>query len=216
MIRPTSRLLAVAAILAAGGCGDIGAPLRTDIYEWRITSGADTLSFHWPRTALPVRFWAENTLDLPAHTSAAIDAWKAAFLYREFDGTLVADSAQADVIVTRGFPPAGGGILVGRAAECEALTDLELDAETKTLELPVHIYVAPRFDPSLPATQACLGLVMIHEMGHSIGIFRHSLDPADIMYFNPTVTAPSERDRQTAEVAYHAPVTVTTTRGGQP
>ena len=219
MTRPLVRLAGAASALlafSAAGCGDIGAPLRTEIYEWRLTSGPDTLSFHWPRASLPVRFFVEDTLDLATHTEVAIAAWKDAFLYREFDGTLVTDSAQADVIVRAGFPPPGGGILVGRAPECEALTDLELEFDSRTLHLPVHIYIVPRFNPSLPATQACFSLVMTHEVGHAIGIFRHSLDPADIMFFNPTVSVPSERDRQTAEVVYHAPVTVTTTRAPQP
>ena len=209
------RLVIPATAIVALACGDIGAPSRADHYEWRFTNGPDTISFHWPRASQPVRFWVADTFNLATHTQTAIDNWKAALLYREFDGEIVADSNNADVIVTAGFPPGGGGILVGRAPECEALTDINLDLETKVLELPMHVYVMRRFDPELPETQRCFELVMTHEVGHAMGIFRHSPDPDDIMYFAPTVQEPSLRDRQTAEILHQSRVTVTTTRRGE-
>lgn len=213
-------LRAVAAVLLStvtlGGCGEIGSPLRADIYEWRAVRGPDTLNFHWDRGSLPVRFWAQDIHEFPMHTDSAIVAWEDAFLYREFDGTMVSDSAEADVIITFGFPPGAGGVITGTVTECEALTQLDLDFEQKTLTLPIHIYVVNRFDPTLPETRNCFGLVMIHEVGHAIGIFRHSEDPDDIMYFNPTTRYPTLRDRQTAEVLYQVPVNVTALRGEAP
>jgi predicted Zn-dependent protease len=212
------RLRAAAALAAATGllsCGEIGAPLRSEFYEWRLVDAGTSASFHWSRDDLPVRFWAQDIYDLDVHTQGAIDTWKAAFLYREFDGIMVADSADADVIVRAGFPD-GGGILQTRITECEALTELDLDIEARTLTLPIHVFIAPRFNPELPETKACFGVAMIHEVGHAIGIFRHSPDQGDIMYFSPVVTAPSERDRQTAEVLYHSDVNVTIERGGAP
>ena len=68
--------------------------------------------------------------------------------------------------------------------------------------------VAARFLPELPETQACLALTLTHEIGHTLGIFRHSPHPEDLMYSNPTVAGPSERDRNTAEVLYHTPANV--------
>lgn len=214
------RLHAAAAALllavAIGACGEIGSPLRSGAYEWRAIRDADTLSFHWARESLPVRFWAQDIHDFPRHTDSAIVEWEDAFLYREFDGTLVSDSSEADVIITFGFPPGGGGILTGRVTECEALTQLDLDFEARTLTLPIHIYVVNRFALDLPATQECFGLVMIHEVGHAIGIFNHSDDPQDIMFENPTARYPTLQDRQTAEVLYHVPANVTATRGATP
>jgi len=215
MIRHLRAAAAPAAAAALLACGDIGAPLRTEIYEWRLMDAGNSASFHWTRGELPVRFWAQDIYDLETHTRAAIETWKSAFLYREFDGIMVEDSADADVIVRAGFPD-GGGILQARITECEALTELDLDMEAHTLTLPIHVFVSPRFDPDLPETKACFGVAMIHEVGHSIGIFRHSPDPGDIMYFSPEVTGTSERDRQTAEVLYHSDVNVTTERGGTP
>ena len=205
--------LALAPLAAALlSCSEIGAPTRADIYEWRIIQTPDTFAFHWPREVLPVRIWVQDVYELPQHTQAAIDGWKDGFLYREWDAELVSDSSTADVIVVSDFP-LGPTILLASVAECEGYTDLALDTDTRVLTLPIRIYVVPRFDPDLPATRACFGIVMYHEIGHALGIFRHSPDPDDIMYFNPTSSTPTQRDFQTAEVLYHAPTTVTTTHG---
>ncbi|HZA97882.1 MAG TPA: hypothetical protein VE399_03840, partial [Gemmatimonadales bacterium] len=86
--------IAVGSLLVA--CADIAEPSRGNAYEWRrivtTASGVDTLSFHWNAAELPVRFWAENSLNLPSHVQQGIEQWQAVFLYGEFSGTLVSDS----------------------------------------------------------------------------------------------------------------------------
>ena len=49
---------------------------------------------------------------------------------------------------------------------------------------------------------------MLHEIGHALGIFAHSVSPADLMYADPVLNGLSERDRATAEAAYHLPATL--------
>ena len=211
MMRRIARTAVAAAAVAGLACSDIGSPQRAgDLYEWRLVDGADTLHYHWPEAALPVRFWVEDVNGMPAHLEAAIDAWREAFLYREFDGTIVADSSDADVIV-RGTSASGSGVLLASSPECQGATDVVIDVEAMTLELPIRIYVSPRFDPAGAATQRCLALTTIHEVGHSLGIFRHSTNANDIMYFDPQVPGLSERDRATAEVVYHVRPTITAT-----
>jgi predicted Zn-dependent protease len=215
-----TRLLRWTAALAAGvlilSCADIGAPLRSDLYEYRrVAAVGDTLSFHWPASEMPVRFWVKDTINLPAHADSAIAVWKRQFLYHEFDGIRVQDSSQADVIVLTGFPP-GDGTLFAMIDACEGLTDMRLDPDTHVLHLPIHVYLVPRYDPALEDTQACLNIAMIHEFGHALGILRHSPNVLDIMYTNPTATEPTSRDRNTVQVMYHAPVNVTISRGGAP
>lgn len=218
---PYRRLLTGGAALVALACGDIAAPVRGDLYEWRLEApsipgpGLDTLGFHWNRTDLPVRVWVEDTDDLPGHIARAIDVWENAFLYREFEATLVSDSTTADVIVLRGA--AGPKLRLKRldsamAPECAGATDLDIDVANTELRLPIRVFIDPRSLPDDPGIESCLALTSIHEMGHALGIFAHSPDPEDIMFADPEADLPSARDRRTAEAAYHTPPTLEAVR----
>jgi len=221
MMAPSRRLRFGLAALTALACGDIAAPVRGDLYEWRLEApsvpgpGLDTLSFHWDRTQLPVRVWVEDNGDLPGHISRAIDVWEAAFLYREFEATMVSDSTTADVIVRGGSP--GPKLRMKRlhsamAPECAGTTDLDVDVANTELRLPIRLFIDPRSLPDDPGIEPCLALTSIHEMGHALGIFAHSPHPEDIMYADPEVDLPSARDRRTAEAVYHTPATLEATR----
>ncbi|HEY7612471.1 MAG TPA: hypothetical protein VH764_05725 [Gemmatimonadales bacterium] len=210
-----ARWFTAAALLSGGlACGDIGAPTRGGLYEWRIETpaipgpGVDTLSFHWSKDQLPVRVWVEDAFELPAHMARAIDVWQSVFLYGEFEGTLVSDSSAADVIV-RGTGPDDKLRRVrlpsALAPECAGFTDLDIDVASHELRLPIRVFVDPRSLPDDPGLESCLALTSIHELGHAIGILVHSDDPDDIMYVNPEVDLPSARDKRTAEAAYHTP-----------
>jgi len=203
-------LLSLAIAVGLLSCADIAAPSRTTAYEWRrivaTVAGPDTLSFHWPQSRLPVRIWAEDTLNLPAHVQQGIDQWEAAFLYGEFQGQLVSDSSVADVIVTSGLAPKGGFSITrlkALAPECQGATDVELDAGGQQIIPPIRVYVDPRFAPSSPGVDQCMALTTTHELGHSLGIFAHSPNADDIMFGDPVVAEISPRDRATAELAYH-------------
>jgi len=210
-------LLCLAAGAGLLSCADIAAPSRSSAYEWRrivaSASGPDTLSFHWPQARLPVRFWAEDTLNLAAHVQHAIGQWQAAFLYGEFRGEMVADSSAADVIVTSGIAPKGGFSVTRlesfMAPECQGATDVELDASGHRILPPIRVYVDPRFDPAAPGVDPCMALTTTHELGHSLGIFAHSPNPGDIMFADPAVAELSTRDRATAELASHTEPTLT-------
>lgn len=211
-ILPLLSLACGAALLA---CADIAAPSRTTAYEWRrivaTTAGPDTLSFHWPQSRLPVRIWAEDTLNLPAHVQHGMSEWEAAFLYGEYRAQLVSDSSVADVIVTSGIAPKGGFSITrlhSLAPECQGATDIELDASGHQILPPIRVYVDPRFAPSSPGVDECMALTTTHELGHAMGIFAHSPNAADIMFADPVVAEISPRDRATAELAYHTESTL--------
>lgn len=200
------------------GCSDISAPLRDDLYEWRlfvpaaVGVGTDTLTFHWPRSALPVRVWVEDSEGLPAHFDRAITVWKSQFLYREFDAQRVSDSIGADVIVRAGTTP-GPQLSAMRLSsalrpECTGGTDVIFSDDNTEFLTPVRIFIAPQASPEDPGLAECLALTSIHELGHAIGIFRHSPNATDIMFANPVVDLPSALDRGTAEVLYHVPSTL--------
>jgi hypothetical protein len=204
-------LFALGGALAAPACADIASPSRADRYEWRriVATGpgtADTLSFHWPKSRLPVKVWVENTLNLPSHVQGGIDQWKAAFLYGEFDAVIVPDSGTADIVVRAGTPVKGGFSVIrlaSMAPECEGGTDFDLPSGSLQLQPPIRVFVNPRFDPATPGVAECLALTTTHELGHAIGIFAHSPVASDIMFGDPVVPTLSARDRATVEAAYH-------------
>jgi hypothetical protein len=204
-------LLTLAAGAAGVSCADIAAPSRSAVYEWRriVSTGpgtADTLSFHWPRSRLPVRVWTQDTLNLPLHVENGLTQWKAAFLYDEFAAVSVADSNTADVIVSAGTALKGGFSVTrldSRAPECEGGTEVELPGGSRQIQAPIRVFVNPRFDPASPGVDQCLALTTTHELGHAIGIFAHSPDVNDVMYSDPVVPVLSARDQATAERAYH-------------
>ena len=204
-------LFGLGVAVAALACADITSPSRADRYEWRriVATGpgtADTLSFHWPRSRLPVRVWVEDALNLPSHVQGGIDQWKAAFLYGEFDAVIVPDSNTADVVVRAGIPVKGGFSVIrlaSTAPECEGGTDFDLPSGSLELQPPIRVFVNPRFDPATPGVAECVALTTTHELGHAIGIFAHSPVATDIMFGDPVVPELSARDRATAEAAYH-------------
>jgi predicted Zn-dependent protease len=213
MSEPVTLRLAVL-LLAAAACSDIATPIRDNFYEWRLIVpapsgiGVDSLTFHWPKDRLPVRVWVEDAANLTANVPKAVAAWRAAFLYREFDAIVVSDSSKADVIVRAG--PAPGVAVFSRtrlrsafAPECSGATDIDVSDDHTQLRLPVRIYIDPISSPDAPGLNDCLALTTAHEFGHALGIFRHSPDVTDLMYSDPVVPAPSNRDLGTAEIIYH-------------
>ena len=207
-------------MVGAGGlsCADIAAPSRLDAYEWRIITPtgpttADTLSFHWPDSRLPVRIWAQDSLNLVAHVQGGMQEWENVFTYGEFDAVLVSDSSTADVVVQVGTAAKGGLSIFQPASslapECEGATDFELPNGSTQLVMPIRVLVNPRFDPAAPGVDECMALTTTHELGHAIGILVHSPNPTDLMYADPMVVSPSSRDRSTAELAYHSEVSLT-------
>jgi hypothetical protein len=215
------RAVPILSVLAAGAlapaCADIGSPNRSaEAYEWRLFPGIgpgteDTLSFSWPASRLPVTVWAEDTLGLQDHVEHGLETWEAAFLYGEFDAVLVPDSVGADILVRIGPPISVGFSQAFRSAapECEGGTTLDLPEDSREIQLPIRVFINPRFDPSTPGVNECLALTTTHELGHAIGIFAHSPVATDLMYSDPTVSVLSERDRSTAELAYHVEPTLT-------
>jgi predicted Zn-dependent protease len=212
------RWVAAGLVLAGAACSDIATPIRNDFYEWRLVvpkasvSGNDSLTFHWPKERLPVRIWVEDAAGLPVNVPAAIAAWRRAFLYQEFDATIVGDSATADVIVRAGAAP---GALFSRtrlhsalAPECAGATDLDVSDDHTELRLPVRVYIDPQANADNPNLPTCLALTTTHELGHALGIWRHSGEPTDLMFSDPSVDAPTDRDLATAEMIYHVPSNV--------
>jgi predicted Zn-dependent protease len=211
-----SRLLtfaALTALAAAIACSDIVSPNRVQRYDWRLvlnydsaaTTFVDTLSYHWPRSSLPVRIWVEDQNDIPARVREGIALWKDAFLYGEWDGKIVSDSNTADVLIRTVLPPPevqGNVHMNAMAASCEGATDVDTVASRHELRLPVRVYIIATL-PGAPDIHDCLQAVAAHELGHSLGLFQHSTDSLDLMYSFPTRNFLTDRDLGTAYNAYH-------------
>jgi len=209
------RRLAIALLLLGTlSCSEATSPNRVPVYEWRLFGpalGTDTLSFHWPRNMLPVKIWVEDSLDMPARVQEGVDMWRGVFLYGEYDAVLVSDSTTADVLVRVALAPPKAPATTNRLNTmfpgCEGATDLDVDslATPFELRLPVRIYLAPRYDPTQADLTECFRITARHELGHSIGLFQHSPDPADIMYAQPVAPGLSTRDSNTVQALSHYP-----------
>ena len=208
------RLAAILMALAA--CKDPVIPDRAGAYAFADTAivGVDTsiTLFHWPANRLPVRFWADPRSNMRFLVERGIGIWQDQFLYAEFQGVVVNDSNAADVIVqwTDSVPPDVPPDTTSAPNACGGVTTFDYDTTGFTLAGPVHVSLTVLIGAAASGgqVQACMRRVSIHELGHSIGLLRHSSFDEDIMFGSPVVNYPSRFDRRTVEVLYHSQSTV--------
>lgn len=231
--RTLGRALWGAVLLSAvslSACNEIAGPIRgggygfTPIASDSVTADTtidgvdytageivtDTVAFSWPESHLPIRIWVQDTNGLPQDIDAGIALWEDALLFGEIAAVRVSDSTTAHIIVKGTIAPPETSApraarrLAAQATNCEGATDILVSAPDHTkLWLPVRMYVWPQYLMTDTATTNCLKRVTAHELGHALGLFRHSIDINNLMYGFPAVDAPSEVDATTILRLYH-------------
>ncbi len=201
---PALATLLVALIIS---CDFPNAPSRELSYEF--VRQPENLVFSWPSTRLPVKFWTEDGTNLRRHLESAIAIWESQFLYSEFTGEVVTDSASANVRVRFAGPS---------VADLPVTDDPPVQVCSGVTTVPA--VESGRFTGSFNVTVNwggvfvdqdivnCIARVTSHEIGHTLGIFAHSPDANDLMFTTPVIRFPSAADRNTVQKLYHTPPNV--------
>ena len=196
------------AVLTSVACTDSGAPDRSDRYNWYVVVPPDTLTFHWIASELPVRYWVQDSAQAQVLIQRGIGVWQWTVGSGSYRGIIVTDSTTADVIVRiQPLSPfvAAARLFAGPGTSCEGETSVDTASTRFELQLPMRMDLNVIGDPLSDSAQACLTRVAAHEVGHTLGLFQHSDDPADLMYSFPAVNRPSTRDANTVITLYGTP-----------
>jgi predicted Zn-dependent protease len=164
----------------------------------------DTYVLHWPKRKMPLRVYLpappEGLFDDPGAVAdavrSAIVEWSDVVSPGVPGFTFVAAHGDADIPVVWAEEPDGDWYI----AFCS------YQATFRPLRFGVEqILVTGRWQNGHVASVEEIHRVMLHEMGHALGLMGHSDDPGDIMYpgvTGRTGTGLSERDRRTLQDVY--------------
>ena len=211
-------MIAVTASLARAGCAAPPVPEDSFAYDPRL---GGQLVYHWPIGATISVFvdpaGAPADVDLRAAVLEAFDAWEAVVYYRDFTFRLVEDPAEAQVIFHHSdapflvdvsacaYPGSGAG---GVTFFCPTEDGREFDVLPLLTGGPGNVKMDVRLDRTRVSSAEQFRALVIHEMGHVVGIGAHSPDPNDLLYFNIGPSAPSERDARTLRWVLRQPVDI--------
>lgn len=209
--------LAVVLALTMWSCDAPTVPAEGPAYEPRLfnpTVGADQI-FHWTlgRTIRVYVDPASGGADLLGPVRQGQEAWREVVYYREFDFEVVGTAAAADVIVhTVTAPllwdlPAGCTPPSGGAGGVTYFCGNDTGDEVVILPLiasgPGHVKIDVTIDPSRATGPYTLRSLVAHELGHVLGIGRHSPDSDDLMTTAPVAVRPTARDASTLRYLLH-------------
>jgi hypothetical protein len=216
----SAALLASALLLAA--CDAPTMPARTNVYDFHEGSwifrwnGGSTVRFH-------VLGSGETAELLRGLTTAAAAVWNDAALFDDYALVPTASPQEAHVLVRWSDDPlpvlvpeqeatcsAAGGrayVVFCVAADPTRVLRLPFSGAAAGAEGSVRAVVTIQSVQRADTTAA--RRLVLHELGHVLGIWNHSQDPGDVMFGGLlTVDALSAADRATIHVLYRTPPTV--------
>ena len=208
---------AVASAVLAACEGPLVPPLPADdVYEYRLAVDPPR-SLRWPVGAVIRVHVVEGGGDpdaLRAAVAAGADEWNRHALLDEYRVAPTASALDANVLVawstatmpveTSPCPPQGGRAQTTFCLDGQRLFTYPMsNGQTGAVKMLVTIGTV-----LAGATPAELQAVVAHELGHVLGIARHSSISSDLMYTDPARTTLSQRDVATVRALYRAPVDI--------
>ncbi len=217
----TLRMALVGAALATA-CDSAIIPALPGPYDFRLavygTDGrARPRTFHWDRGAVvPVYVVHEQSGagDLRQAFRRAARAWRSAAVFGEVRLRETIDLGEARAVLrwhdaagVLSTPMTCVGPVTGAASTLGCLNDPRDALRTWPRRDGEPSQVIYRVVIRRTDDQELLDRLVIHEMGHVLGILSHSPDPSDIMWAGPDLPpAPTARDRSTLRSLYLTPV----------
>ena len=206
--------------LALAACEPVTVPVREpgEVYDFRLVVGADSLVLRWPNGSR-IRIYQQPVADPNLNTlmrSAllhAISEWEAASLLADFRLEPVSMPEQADVILlwsgtgqplpvdVSNCPPGGANAYTTFCLSRleDRLQPFPLSASGGTSQ--VRFLVSLRVSESGSAQR--VNALVTHELGHVLGLARHSPSSTDLMFSDPGLRSETNaRDRATLQILY--------------
>ena len=203
------QAIGVAAAFAIIGCETPSVDAAAPPYDPTALTGG--IIYHWPLGVslaihvLPAQ--GDDRLEASVRTGAG--QWVEALGYREHSIRVVADPAMADIIVRDARVPSPvdtGCAGSGWADAAATAVFCPLGDTARTLELlggtaPGRTKMLITVDVVESAT--ALPPIVLHEIGHALGIGGHSSLATDAMFEIPAARSPSRRDALTLRYVLH-------------
>jgi predicted Zn-dependent protease len=208
-------ILLTGAVLLIAACDPVTVPERngTEVFDFRLPMGADSAVMRWPaasRIAVYVNPapQAERTTLLAESFTHGATGWEAASLYATYRFALADSPQDADVILTWSDVP-----VPVVTADCQpsggaAFTTFCLEGNHLALypfqnNQPSHVRFIVTVRASEAANRTRVMTLVMHELGHVLGLAQHSPNPGDLMTANPLDrNEPNARDRASVQLLY--------------
>jgi predicted Zn-dependent protease len=209
-------------VLAVAACEPPTVPPRTtqNIYDFRLPTSPPAV-LRWPSGSTIRVFIASDAAradEINAAFDLAVSNWNGAARYREYELARASTITDADAVIRWSDEPSDLDFTACTIEQSVATTTFCLD-DTDPTRLYVFPLRAPLTGSRVRIVVTVLGTesgrnrverLVAHELGHVLGLARHSLDANDLMFGgNLTRSTLSSRDSASVQVLYHTRAAIT-------